>query len=191
MWLNIAKFVYNNNINSIINKTFFELMFDVEIKLKNVLQKIFRKNISTARNWTNILTKTKIVFQQKWIQLTKRAQKNYDKKHVDIKFKSGNMMYLNVKNIEFIRPFKKFDYKYYKFYQVLKLIKKIFYRFDFLGTLNKIHDVFHVFLLKSIQDNDPLPIIWMKKNEKWKIEEIVNSRKKYEKRNYLMKWLKY
>ena len=31
-WLSITEFVYNNNIHAIIDKSFFELMFDAEVK---------------------------------------------------------------------------------------------------------------------------------------------------------------
>jgi hypothetical protein len=62
-------------------------------------------------------------------------------------------MYLCVKNIKFTRFFKKLDYKYYDFYEIEKLINKQAYKLILLKNMRKIHNVFHVFLLKLYKEN--------------------------------------
>jgi hypothetical protein len=59
------------------------------------------------------------------------------------------MIYLCVKNIKSIKSFKKLNYKYYESYAISMLVDKIFYRLNLSVNMRKIHNVFHVFLLKS------------------------------------------
>jgi hypothetical protein len=58
------------------------------------------------------------------------------------------MMYLCVKNIKSTKLFKKLNYKYYDFYEIKKLINKQAYKLILLKNMKKIHNVFHVSLLK-------------------------------------------
>ena len=64
-----------------------------------------------------------------------------------------DMIYLNVKNIKFIRLSKKLNYKYYDSYEVEKFIEKQTYRLRLLDTMI-IHNVFHVSLLKSTKERE-------------------------------------
>jgi hypothetical protein len=59
------------------------------------------------------------------------------------------MIYFCVKNIKSIKSFKKLDYKYYELYAISMLVDKIFYRLNLLVNMKKIHNVFHISLLKS------------------------------------------
>jgi hypothetical protein len=56
---------------------------------------------------------------------------------------------LNVKNIIFIKLFKKLNYKYYDLYEIIELIKKQVYKLKLSFLLKEIHNVFHVFFLES------------------------------------------
>jgi hypothetical protein len=56
---------------------------------------------------------------------------------------------LNVKNIIFIKSFKKLNYKYYDLYEIIESIKKQVYKLKLSFLLKEIHNVFHVFLLES------------------------------------------
>jgi hypothetical protein len=62
-------------------------------------------------------------------------------------------MYLCVKNIKFRKFFKKLNYKYYDSYEIEKLINKQAYKLILFKNMRKIHNVFHVFLLKSYKEN--------------------------------------
>ena len=64
-----------------------------------------------------------------------------------------DMIYLNVKNIKFIRLSKKLNYKYYDSYEVEKLIEKQTYKLRLFDTMI-IYNVFHVFLLKSTKKRE-------------------------------------
>ena len=59
------------------------------------------------------------------------------------------MMYFCVKNIKFIRFSKKLNYKYYDLYEVKKPINKQAYKLILSKNISKIHNIFHISLLKS------------------------------------------
>ena len=125
----------------------------------------------------------------------KAQTKYYNKNHTPRKFKAGEKVYLNSKNIESTRSSKKLDYKYYGLFEIKELVKKQVYRLK-LPKKVKIHDVFHVFLLepyKKTNDSNipvPLPIV-VEKKDKYKIEKILDSRIHREKLQYFVKWLGY
>ena len=63
-------------------------------------------------------------------------------------FNVDDKIYLNAKNIKFIRSSKKLNYKYYDSYVIEKSVDKQTYKLKLLANKKKIHDVFHVFLLE-------------------------------------------
>jgi hypothetical protein len=105
------------------------------------------------------------------------------------------MIYLCVKNIKFIKSFKKLDYKYYESYAISMLVDKIFYRLNLSVNMKKIHNVFHVSLLKSHNskvDNEKQAFsINIDDEEQWEIQNILNSRKFHSKLQYYVRWLSY
>ena len=191
-WFNITKFAYNNNFHIVIDKTSFQMLYDNDIRLKKIVQKNAKKNISTTRNRTVFVTKTKRMFELKWIQLFAKTKKTYNKKRSNVFFKINEMIYLNVKNIKSIRSSKKFDYKYYESYFIFEFVDKMSYCLNFSKIMFEIHDVFHVFLLKSTKKNrnENSSFIELNDEKKWKIKIVMNMKKKRNK-IFLIKWLKY
>jgi hypothetical protein len=99
---------------------------------------------------------------------------------------------LNVKNIIFIKSFKKLNYKYYDSYEIIELIKKQVYKLKLSFLLKEIHNVFHVFLLEShlynsIKALELFSIIEVDDENQYEINEILNIRIKYEKLQYLIR----
>ena len=84
--------------------------------------------------------------------------------------------------------------KYYNSYTIEHSMSKNAYKLILLSSMKNIHDVFHVFLLKSYRDdheNEKSSLIELNEKNQWEIEKILNSKVRYEKINYLIKWLKY
>jgi hypothetical protein len=84
--------------------------------------------------------------------LTKVAEnqaKYYNLKHISMIYNVNDKVLLNVKNIIFIKSFKKLDYKYYDSYKIIESIKKQVYKLKLSFLLKEIHNVFHVSLLES------------------------------------------
>jgi hypothetical protein len=49
-WFNIAEYVYNNSLNSVLKQTLFQMMFDSEMRFENVIQKDLKIDVSVARD---------------------------------------------------------------------------------------------------------------------------------------------
>ena len=130
-------------------------------------------------------------------QLYKRLKKTrnnqakyYDEKHISRIFNVEDKVLLNFKNIHIFRSSKKLDHKYYKSSEIEKFNEKQKYKLRLFHTF-RIHNVFHVFLLKSYRERFDEVItsssimINEKKHDEMKL--ILNS-KLYRKRlQYLVK----
>ena len=46
---NVAKYVYNNNLNNVLKMIFFRMMFNFEMKFENIIQKNLNTNVFAAR----------------------------------------------------------------------------------------------------------------------------------------------
>ena len=110
--------------------------------------------------------------------------KYYNAKHKPQSYKIGDMVYLNSKNINLMRPSKKLNYKYYGPYEVELPIKKQVYCL-WLSPSIKIHNVFHVSLLEpyNVQSGSALlpllPIIVNEGEKEYEVEEILDSQLHY------------
>ncbi len=167
----------------------FQMMFDSEMKFENIIQKNFKIDVSAARDRVVQLSKMKWICKTRWKQILKRTERNYNKKKAQIEFKINDKKFLNAKNIISIKSFKKSNYKYYDFYTINESINKISYKLNFLSIMKNIHDVLHVSFLKFANDmnDETSSFIWIKDEEQWKIEEIIDKKVKNNKTNYLIK----
>jgi hypothetical protein len=192
-WFNIIEYVYNNSLNSVLKQTFFQMMFDSEIKFENVIQKDLKIDVFAARDRVVHVSKMRRTCETRWKQTLERAERNYNKKRVQIEFKINDKIFLNARNIISIRSFKKLNYKYYDSYTINESINKISYKLNLSSIMKDIHDVFHVFFLKfaNEKNDETSSFIWIEDEKQWKIEEIVDRRIKNNKTSYLIKWLEY
>jgi hypothetical protein len=126
----------------------------------------------------------------------KEAKKNqvkyYDEKHTFRIFNVEDNILLNFKNIHTSRSFKKFDHKYYESFKMQNLVKKQTYKLSLSHTF-RIHNVFHVLLLKSFKRRFDEVItsfsIMIDKKRHDEMKLILNN-KLYRKRlQYFVKWL--
>jgi hypothetical protein len=129
------------------------MMFDSEMKFKNVIQKIFNRRLCRAKSRrtrvedeTNLRNSLKANFKKK--------KEKSQKKKIQIEFKINDKIFLNAKNIISIKSFKKLNYKYYDLYTINELINKILYKFNFALIMKNIHDVFHVFFKKFVNNKN-------------------------------------
>ncbi len=171
-------------MNTVLKQTLFQMMFDSEMRIENVIQKDFKIDVFVARDRVVHVSKMKQTCEVRWKQILKKAKRNYNKKRAQIEFKINDKVFLNVKNIISIRLFKKLNYKYYDLYTINESINKILYKLNFSLIMKNIHDVFHVFFLKFANDknDETSSFIWIKNEQQWKIEEVVNKKIKTTKR---------
>ena len=94
----------------------------------------------------------------------------------------------NLKNVKFK---KKLFYKFTNSFKVINVVKTQTYRLKFSKQW-EIHSVFHMFLLKLYYKNSNVVAsnekIFINKNEKWKIKNILKNKRKWEKLYYFVRW---
>jgi hypothetical protein len=98
-------------------------------------------------------------------------------------------MWLFIKNIKTKRSFKKLNHKWIDLYKIKKILKKTCQLKLF--SLMKIHDTFHTSLLRFAVTNSLIEQIQsssssivINEEEKYKINDILNSRYHYDKLQY-------
>ena len=112
------------------------------------------------------------------------------------RYKPGDWVYLNLRNIRTSRPCKKLDWLHAK-YQVLEEVSPHAYRLDVPG---RIHPVFHVDLLRPAPE-DPLPSqkidresaspVLVEDQEMYLVERVMDERMEGTYKKVLVKWHDY
>ena len=109
---------------------------------------------------------------------------------------------LRLTNLKTEKSIKKLNIRLTKSFVIEKIINSQFYRLK-LSSNFKIHFVFHVKLLERYKKNEikekmissslSIKIVTQKKNEntKWKVNQIVKSRRRKEKIQYFVQWKDY
>ncbi len=145
---------------------------------------------------TFLLFEIELSFCRTWNENVKRSenkleieQKETIIKKIQIKFKINDKVFLNAKNIIFIKLFKKLNYKYYKLYTINASINIILYQLHFFFIMKNIHNVFHVFFLEFVKNknNETSSFIWIKNEKRWKIKKVVDKKIRNDKTSYLMR----
>jgi len=111
-------------------------------------------------------------------------------------FSPGNMVYLDSKDIQTIRPLKKLSHRCLGPYPVKRCIGKYAYRLVLPPPMRRLHPVFNVVKLSPAPDdpivgrprNPPPPPELVDGEEEYIVEKILNSRMFQRKLQYLVKW---
>ena len=111
-------------------------------------------------------------------------------------YKEDNPVWLNLKSIHSMRPYKKLDWLHAR-YRVLEIPSSHTVKLD---TPGDIHPIFHIDLVRPAA-SDPLPTqviddsrpppIEIDSELEWQVDEILEARTKRKKRWVLVKWTNY
>ncbi|KAG0155742.1 hypothetical protein PDIDSM_2915 [Penicillium digitatum] len=118
------------------------------------------------------------------------------------RYRPGQLVWLNARNIRTLRPQKKLDWKNRGPFKVLEAISAHAYKLELPASM-KIHPVFNVSLLQPAATNpvngqvtEPAPPVEVEGLEEWEVEDILDSR--WERRGrggprlkYTVKWIGY
>jgi hypothetical protein len=137
-------------------------------------------------------------FIKKKLAHAQKNQKRYadQKRTFSSEYVIKNEIWLFIKNIKTKRLFRKLNHKWIESYKIKKIVKDTCQLN--LSQSMKIHDTFHIFLLrkaaidfftKQIQSSSLSIIIDDQNEEKYEIDDILNSRYHYEKLQYRVVWI--
>jgi hypothetical protein len=196
-WLSMTEYAYNNSRHSVTGISPFESLFGEAPRwVDTILDE--RSNIETPATKERARETAKKRAQMEML-LAKAAEdqaKYYNLKHTPMTYNVGDKVLLNAKNIISTRPSKKLDYKYYGSYEITESIGKQAYRLKLSSLLKGIHNVFHVSLLEphlydSARAPELPPTIEVDGEDQYEVDEVLDTRIRYEKLQYLIRWKEY
>jgi hypothetical protein len=148
-FLSLIEFVYQNSVQFIIECNLFFCMYDYnfEIRYESKNDIIIKKMLIVTKR-----VKELHEYKQKLIERWQKAANvqiiYYNRKHITLTFKTKNLIMLSIKNIKLKNSSQKFSHKFIKSFRIVETMNKQAYRL-ILFSFYRIHDVFHVFYLKS------------------------------------------
>jgi predicted metal-dependent hydrolase len=205
-WLSMIEFAFNAVI--FVSTELFAFMTNYEFESRMSF------DFSNANDSQKRLSIKKRVLTQKAIIIAKKMRniwdfikkklthtQNIQKRYVDRKrtlaseYVVEDIVWLFIKNIKTKRSFRKLNHKWIESYKIKKLLKKA-YQLN-LSSSMKIHDTFHISLLRKtaidslieqIQSSSSSVVINEDEEEKYEINDILNSRYHYDKLQYKVAW---
>ncbi len=185
-WLLMIEFINNNILFSIIFLTFFfmnknfhsYMSFNSDIiKYESTCERLQIIRIEDIFNYMNKM----LIFACKALMKTwKWIMKQINKHRKKINYKIKSKMFLNERNIITERFFKKLNDKMLNSFKIINFVN-FFYKLKLSSTMY-IHDMFHSELLHSVVDdsssdqkNEFLKSIVINDENKWEIDDILNS----------------
>jgi len=196
--LPMAEFSYNNTIHSATKQTpFFALLgyhprFDVQVPRVASSHPLAHKRLSLLKDVQEDL-RFHIALAQEY------QQQYYDQHHLpQPNYQPGDRVWLLRRNIKTTRPADKLDVVRLGPFTIAAAVNSRSYRLDLSKDMGRIHPVFHVSLLEPYVANDipdrlapPPPPIQYDGQDEFEVEEIVDSRLRYRRLEYKVKWVGY
>lgn len=196
--LPVAEFAYNNSVHSSTGKSPFFVIQGQHPRMPDAPEDGRRggevpaeaERIERMRKARSSL-EAHVKKAQEW------QQEYYNRKHLPAAFKKGDMVLLSTKNLRLKQPSKKVTSKYIGPFKVRDAIGTQAYRL-WLPPAYRIHDVFHISLLKLYyhrkgepEENAQAPEIEEDGEESWEVEEILGDRIVEGRKQYLLRWKGY
>jgi len=192
--LPLAEFAYNNSIHSATAITPFFACYGFAPQFRfEAEDSSHEERVPAAVERVRELETLRKELARRWEVASGQQTRAYNKNHIPMQFKIGDLVMLSTKNLKQKRPSKKLSHRYIGPFQVQDAIGKQAYRLN-LPEKYKIHNVFHVSYLEPYQQRAGcvLPAFLgpdlIDGAEEWEVEEILGRKKKQGELWYHVKW---
>jgi len=195
-WLALAEFSYNNRVQASTRQTPFMLNNGRHPRMGT--EPLKDGKIDTADTFVKNMEEARKEAESALKKAADDMAKFYDRhRGIPTKYKVGDMVWLDGKDLKTDRPSKKLDDKRYGSYKITKVVGSNAYELK-LPTSMKIHPLFNVVKLMPYHPDTvgrkppsrPPPVI-KGENPGWEVEYIKDTRLFRNKLQYLIKWKNY
>jgi hypothetical protein len=197
-WLDLGEFALNDREHSTTKQTPFFLNTGQHPWKGDIGRR--ETKVQSVEEMVNKFKEIRRQAEESWKQATSAAKKSNDRKaRRPVNFKPGDQVYLSATNITTSRPSKKLDDKRYGPFKVIRKVKEAAYELDIPKTWRGIHPVIHeeyltLFTPPSFSSQlppPPPPAVEVEGQLEYEVEQILDTRDRRHKIQYLVKWLGY
>jgi hypothetical protein len=198
-WLPLAEFTHNNAVSSSTGHSPFFL--DHGYHPYTGKEPTHPTRNPRAKDFATRMWKIRTAAEKAMMKAKEVIKKAYDRRRVPSQtYKTGDQVWLEAKNVKTLRPTEKLASKRLGPFTILKKVGHAAYKLQLPATW-RIHPVFHESLLlpyhspeyeiqiKNLPDHPPPEVVG--DHEEWEVEEILDSRYRRRKLEYLVKWKGY
>ncbi len=190
----MIEFFYNNNVHIATLITSFFAVTERHSRMKFSIKNHLKKSESIT-NYTTRMKRLHKNLRYRLAEININYVTQHDKKHSTKMYLVDQLMWLNVKNIQIKKSFKKLEVRRYKLYRILKHLSRQVYHLE-LSSKTCIHSIFNVSLLKSFcsrkrkLNESLMKDLELKKkiHDSWEINNILNSCIQNNQLQYLLSW---
>jgi transposase InsO family protein len=193
-----CEFAYNNHVHSSTQQTPFYL--DTGRHPRMGFEPQLTSNVESVNEFRD---RMKNSLEEAKAALTKAKEDYalyYNRRHTPApEFKAGDKVYLDAADIRTDRPTKKFDALRYGPFKVLAKVGSSSYRLQLPSSMSRLHPVFPVVKLTPVPADPfparrgppPPPPVVVDGEREYEVEEILDSRRRWNRVEYLIKWKGY
>ena len=192
-WLPMAEFAYNNSVHASTGYSPFQANTGRNANARFDFAE-YEREVPAAREHIQRMERLWEDMRSRINDARETQARYHAKKTTPRTYAVGDMVWLAARFIHTIRPSKKLDFKHHGPYRVVEAVGAQAYRLELTGHMSGIHPVFHVSLLEPVRRRQgeelPQPSTALMEGElEDEIETILDSRVRWNRLEYLVKWV--
>ena len=194
----MVEFVYNNKMNTLTKVLPFRANSGRDPRMGFKMRR--KGKLEGAREFVERMKKTQEKAQTALKKTQEKMKKQVDRRKGEAEeYKKGNLILLSMKDLKWQMKGRRTEKLMERFmgpYRVKSITSTNAVELDLPGTV-RIHPVINVSRIRRYkeqilgQKKQPAPLVIIEGEEEYKVEKIINKRKRYGKWEYLVRWKGY